>query len=77
MDATTGRQRFRTSTELCAEHLGATIHALAAWARDQGLTGEVTVLAIDAPCPGQAPAAWSRSGLAFSTIPLNAEASLA
>lgn len=72
VEAVAGQRCVRTRTELCAQHVGATIQALTAWARDQGLTGEVTVLAIDLPDPGQAVPAWGRSGLAFSTIKLSA-----
>lgn len=69
--AAAGRRCVHTHTELCAEHLGGTVQAIAAWARDQGLKGEVTVLAIDPPNTGQASPSRSRNGLAFGTIPLS------
>jgi len=71
LEATTGRYRVHKRTDLCAEHLGAAIHAITAWARDQDLHGEITVLAIEVPEPGRAAPAWSRSVLAFATIPLS------
>jgi hypothetical protein len=39
----------RLQTELCAQHLGGSVQALSAWAREQGLEGKVTILAIDQP----------------------------
>lgn len=73
-----GRHPVRRHAELCAEHLGAAA-ALAAWAREQGLEGTVTVLAIDQPAPGPAghlsgPGDGVRRGFAFGTIALNPEA---
>lgn len=70
-----GRRPVRRQAELCAEHLGAAA-ALAAWAREQGLEGQVTVLAIDQPAPGQAnhlarPDDRVHCGFAFGIIPLN------
>jgi hypothetical protein len=70
LEATSGPQCVRQRAELCAEHLGNTVQALASWARSQGLDGEVTVLAIDLPRPRHATPAWGRSGFAFATIPL-------
>ena len=70
-EATAGHRWVRTRTELCAHHLGGTVQALTAWARAQGLNGEVTVLAIDLPDPSQS-AAWGRSGLAFGSIAVTA-----
>jgi hypothetical protein len=72
---TAGRRPVRRQAALCAEHLG-TAAALAAWAREQGLEGQVTVLAIDQPSPGQdghraRPADWMHRGFAFGTIPLS------
>jgi hypothetical protein len=69
------RGLVRRQAELCAEHLG-TAAALAAWAREQGLEGQVTVLAIDQPAPGQAdnlarPDDRVHCGFAFGAIPLN------
>jgi hypothetical protein len=71
LEATAGHLCVRQRAELCADHLGSTVHALAAWARREGLDGEVTVLAIDLPGPGQSSPAWGRSGLAFATIPIH------
>jgi hypothetical protein len=70
-----GGRPVRRQAELCAEHLG-TAAALAAWARERGLRGQVTVLAIDQRAPGQAggpadPDDRVRGGFAFGTIPLN------
>jgi hypothetical protein len=61
--------------ELCAEHLG-TVQAMAAWAREQGLEGKVTVLAIEQAVPGHTPGparpgAWAQCGFAFGTILLS------
>lgn len=70
-----GRRPVRRQAELCAEHLG-TAAALAAWARERGLHGQVTVLAIDQRAAGPADRTarrddWVPSGFAFGVIPLN------
>jgi hypothetical protein len=70
-----GRRPVRRQAELCAEHLG-TAAALAAWAREQGLEGQVTVLVIDQPALGQADNLARQGepvhgGFAFGAIPLN------
>ena len=70
-----GPRAVRRQAELCAEHLG-TAAALAAWARERGLHGHVTVLAVDQRAPGQAgcaarPDDWAHRGFAFGTIPVN------
>lgn len=75
LEAAAGGRLVRRHVELCAEHLGDTVQALAVWARAQGLEGKVTVLAIDQPAPGQAdrpvlPGDLGR-GFAFGTIFLN------
>jgi hypothetical protein len=70
LEATTGRRCVRSHAELCADHLGCTVHTLTAWARDQGLNGQVTVLAIDLPGSAGPSPAWGRSGLAFAIIPI-------
>ncbi|HEY2285672.1 MAG TPA: hypothetical protein VGH88_08010 [Streptosporangiaceae bacterium] len=72
-----GRRHVRRQAELCAEHLG-TAAALAAWAREEGLEGEVTVLAIEQPAPGQPEnrarlAGRVHCGLAFGTITVGPE----
>jgi hypothetical protein len=72
LEGTSGRSNIKTRTELCAEHLADTVRTLAAWAREQGLEGEVTVLAVDRPRPGQIWPSWGRNGLLFTTIPLTA-----
>jgi hypothetical protein len=74
LEAAGGRPVHRQA-ELCAEHLG-TAAALAAWARERGLQGQVTVLAIDQRGPGQADSAAPpddrvHCGFAFGAIPLN------
>ncbi|HMH91501.1 MAG TPA: hypothetical protein VK586_10510 [Streptosporangiaceae bacterium] len=74
LEAAGGRPVHRQA-ELCAEHLG-TAAALAAWARERGLQGQVTVLAIDQRAPGQAGSAARpddrvHCGFAFGAIPLN------
>jgi hypothetical protein len=76
LEATAGGRRVHRHVELCSEHLGDTVQALAAWARAQGLEGKVIVLAIDQPSPGQAdhhvlPGDLDRCGFAFGTIFLN------
>jgi hypothetical protein len=71
LEATGGHRKVRTRTELCAQHLGQAVQSLAAWARDQGLEGNVTVLAIEPPILGQTASAWSSRGLAFGSIPLS------
>jgi hypothetical protein len=68
LEAAAGCRPVRQTTELCAEHLG-DIHAMAAAAREQGLLGQLTVLAIDRAAGGP-PAAGVRNGLVFDTIPL-------
>ena len=70
-----GRRPVRRQAELCAEHLG-TAAALAAWARERGLQGQVTVLAIDQRAAGPAgrtarPDGGLPSGFAFGVIPLS------
>jgi hypothetical protein len=67
-----GARPVRRQAGLCAEHLGAAA-TLAAWARERGLQGQVTVLAIEQPAPGQAdnqarPDDRVHCGLAFGTI---------
>jgi hypothetical protein len=69
-----GRGPVRRRVGLCAEHLGAAA-VLAAWAREQGLRGTVTVLAVEQPAPGQADNRARlddrvHSGLAFGSITL-------
>jgi hypothetical protein len=69
-----GRRPVRRRVGLCAQHLGAAA-ALAAWAREQGLRGTVTVLAVEQPAPGQSDNRARlddrvHSGLAFGTIAL-------
>jgi hypothetical protein len=44
------------------------VYALAAWAHDQGLEGQVTVLAIDRATPTQKSSAWGKCDLAFGAI---------
>jgi hypothetical protein len=70
LDAIAGQYRVHKRTDLCAEHLGAAIQAITAWAHDEGLRGEVTVLAIDLSGSGAVTPAWDRSSLAFATIPI-------
>jgi hypothetical protein len=70
LEAAAGCRPVRTTTELCAEHLG-DIHAMAVWAREQGLEGQLTVLAVDLLSAGEAPPAGGRNGLVFDTIPLH------
>jgi hypothetical protein len=72
LEAAAGRRPVRRHAEICAEHLGCTVQALAAWAREQSLEGKVTVLAIDQRAVGEAssparPDDWVR-GFAFGTI---------
>jgi len=76
LEAAAGRRPVRRHAELCAEHLGDTVQALAAWARDRGLEGKVTVLAVDQPARGQAdrlarPGDPVLCGFEFGTILLN------
>jgi hypothetical protein len=71
LDAAAGQYRVHKRTDLCAEHLGAAIQAITAWARDEGLEGEVTVLAVDLSESGQPAPAWDRNSLAFATIPIS------
>jgi hypothetical protein len=56
LEAMAGRRPVRQRAELCADHLGDAVLALATWAREQGLEGTVTVLAIDQAEAGQAEA---------------------
>jgi hypothetical protein len=70
LKAAAGRHCVERRAELCWEHIGDAVHALATWARTQGLEGQVTVLAIDVPTPGQPSPAWGMTGLAFGTVPL-------
>jgi len=69
LEAAAGGRPVRRHAELCAEHLGGTVHALTTWANDRGLRGEVTVLAIDRPA-GDHAAPGGRIGFVFSTIRL-------
>jgi hypothetical protein len=77
IEATAGHRIIRTSTEVCAEHLGDTVQALIAWARQQGLHGHLTVLPTathgtrDPASPDTPPGAALPSGFAFSTITLD------
>jgi hypothetical protein len=73
LEAAVGRRLVRRHAGLCADHLGDTVQALAAWARDHGLEGKVTVLAIDRPARGQpaSPARPGDRGFAFGTIMLS------
>jgi hypothetical protein len=69
--AVKGVQRVGRTIDLCADHLGDTVTALAAWARAEGLEGEITVIAIGLPESSQAPRLSGRPGLPFSTIPIS------
>ena len=71
LEAAAGDRPVRRRAELCAEHVGGTVHALTTWANDRGLRGEVTVLAIDRPAPDHA-GSGGRIGFVFSTIRLTA-----
>jgi hypothetical protein len=76
LEAAVGHRPVRRHAELCAEHLGHTVQALATWAREQGLEGKVTVLAIDPPAPVRAdsltrPDDLIHCGFAFGTILLS------
>jgi hypothetical protein len=76
LEAYAGRRPVARHAELCAEHLGDAVHALAAWARDQGLEGKVTVLAVDQLGSGQCGGQSGSSdgipcGFAFGTILVN------
>jgi hypothetical protein len=76
LEATAGGRRVRRHADICAGHLGSSVHAITAWARHQGATGTVTVLAIDRPAAGPAPAGAAPAasqilrGFAFGTITL-------
>jgi hypothetical protein len=71
LEAAAGDRPVLRRTELCAEHLGGTVHALTTWANDRGLRGQVTVLAIDRPPRDQSAAPpGGRIGFVFSTIRL-------
>ena len=70
LEAAAGGRPVRRRAELCAEHLGGTVHALTTWANDRGLRGEVTVLAIDRPARDHAVPSGGRIELVFSTIRL-------
>jgi len=72
LEAAAGDRPVRRRAELCADHLGGTVHALTAWANDRGLSGEVTVLAIDQHAGDQAAPPGGRIGFVFSTIRLTA-----
>lgn len=75
LEATAGRRPVRGQAEICAEHLGRTVQALAVWAREHSLEGKVTVLAIDQRAIGQAssPAGLDDRvrGFAFGTVLLS------
>jgi hypothetical protein len=79
LEAVADRRAVRRHAEVCAEHLGDAVQALAAWAHDRGLEGKVTVLAIDQPAPGTptepvSPGDRAARGFAFGTIVLNPRA---
>ena len=59
LEAAAGDRPVRKRTELCAEHLGGTVHALTTWA-------------IDRPARDQAAPPGRRIGFVFSTIRLTA-----
>jgi hypothetical protein len=65
-------------TEACANHLGAMVHAMTTWAREQELTeGDLTIVTLDPPLGGRQlgrqphRSGTQRSGLIFSVIPLS------
>lgn len=72
LEATAGFRRTHLAAEFCALHWGEAVQALVTWASAEGMTGHLTILAIDPPSsgrpagtPGQLP-----GSLAFSTIGL-------
>jgi len=76
LEAVAGNRPVRRHAALCADHLGDAVQALAAWARERGLEGKVTVLAVDQPEPGQPPPGAPPGdqpgyGFVFATISLN------
>jgi hypothetical protein len=70
LEAAAGDRPVRKRAELCAEHLGGTVHAMTTWANDRGLRGQVTVLAVDRPARDQDAPPAGRIGFVFSTIRL-------
>jgi hypothetical protein len=70
LEAAAGTRHVLRRAALCAHHLGDSVYALAAWAHDQGLQGEVTVLAIDQPAAAHSFPAWRRCELVFGAIPI-------
>ena len=77
-EAIAGHRAVQKDAELCAEHLGGMVHALATWAPDQGLEGKVTVLAIDEAASRQTtrPDDLLLHGFAFGTILVNSYTSV-
>jgi hypothetical protein len=67
LEAAAGARSVLKRTELCAHHLGDTVYELATWAHDQGLEGQVTVLAVDQP---RLPHNSTTCELAFGAIPI-------
>mgnify|MGYP001175620918 CR=1 FL=1 len=77
LEATAGLQHTSLAAELCALHWGEAVQALIAWASGQGMSGHLTVLAIDPPS-SERPTGGPRQlpgSLAFSTIGLAPTAS--
>jgi hypothetical protein len=74
LETTAGPRQTRVITELCACHLGEAAQALAAWARAQGLSGQLTVLAIGQPPLRQPadPTDQFTTGFAFGAIQIGA-----
>ena len=70
IDATAGSRHVLTSAEMCAQHLGCSVNALTAWARDQRLEGQLTVFAINHANADQPHAASATGDFAFSVIKL-------
>jgi hypothetical protein len=74
LEAAAGSRPVISNTQVCADHLGDAVQALTTWARQQGLHGQLTVLATGQPgsrrpagC-GAGPAAGLPDGFAFSII---------
>ncbi len=70
IDATAGSRHVLTSAAMCAQHLGCSVNALTAWARDQRLEGRLTVFAINHANADQPHAASATGDFAFSVIQL-------
>lgn len=74
LEATAGTRAVIRDARVCGEHLGDAVRELTAWAHEQRLRGQLTLLVIDGPGDGQrgdASPAGLPAGFAFAAITLD------